>query len=186
MAGIFEQIRMYVCSLETDQFFSTKDLIGIGKRSTIDNGISRLVNKGLVVRVARGLFVKQGFDLSTLTIDSIVAAKSKAFGREIIPDPDNPGEFLTNGSSSSFDTILGRVTVRGVCPRKMMLARNSLASQLLRIWDGLKLNKSCRRVIDCINSLRNSYRKVTLGRYLRYLPSWITDQLSIRVEASSS
>lgn len=186
MAGIFEQIRMYVFSLRTDQFFSTKDLIGIGKRSTIDNGIARLINQGLVVRVARGLFVREGFDLSTLTIDSIVAAKSKAFGREIVPDPDNPGEFLTNGSSSSFDTILGRVIVRGVCPRKMILAQNSLAAQLLRVWDRLKLNNSCKRVIACINSMRYSYRRQALGRYLKYLPSWITDQFSIGVEASSS
>ncbi|MBX9941168.1 MAG: hypothetical protein K2Y32_18035 [Candidatus Obscuribacterales bacterium] len=186
MAGIFEQIRMYVFSLSKDQFFSTKDLIGIGKRSTIDNGIARLVKLGIVVRVARGLFVREDFDLSILTIDSIVAAKSKAFGREITPDPDNPGEFLTNGSTSSFDTILGRVIVRGVCPRKMKLARNSLASQLLRVWDDLKWNKSCQRVVACINSLRNSYRQEALGRYLRYLPSWITDQLSMTAEPSSS
>ena len=54
-------IRRYIFSLTDNAIFSTREFLNFGKRAAIDKCLSRLVKRGEIIRLARGLFKKFDF-----------------------------------------------------------------------------------------------------------------------------
>jgi Family of unknown function (DUF6088) len=119
-------VRKYVFNLSDGQVFATRELLGFGKRGAVDKALGRLVGAAVIVRVARGVFVKPFYDscgkLILPTLAQIVMTKAQAFGKQIFThgkdaahafgfvesDSETPiakneePTFTASGSSTSF------------------------------------------------------------------------------------
>ncbi len=97
------QIRRHIFRLHDNAIFSTREFLNFGKRAAVDKCLSRLVKRGEIIRLARGLFKR--FDGNTLPLTRIVAdCKAKAFGKQIVTHALDAATIIysINGHSSKF------------------------------------------------------------------------------------
>ena len=134
---ISARIRQHVFNVPDGQPFATRDLLAYGPRGAVDKAIQRLIRAEVIVRVARGVFVKPIYEKGKLklpTLAKVVLTKAHAFGKKlfihgtdaacalnIIDYRNDEPTFVASGSSSSFlcnSADFGRVRVhfRGSSP----------------------------------------------------------------------
>ncbi|MBI4533459.1 MAG: type IV toxin-antitoxin system AbiEi family antitoxin domain-containing protein, partial [Candidatus Melainabacteria bacterium] len=51
-------IKRHIYRLPLDKIFSTRDFLIYGSRTAVDQTLAKLVKKGMIIRLARGVFVK--------------------------------------------------------------------------------------------------------------------------------
>lgn len=103
-------MRRHVNQLKSGEIFATRDMLGYGGRSAVDQNLRRFVAKGMIERLANGLFMKLSANpleqVSYPSLMEIAVAKAKAFGKQIIsagsenaaalgvelPEPEYTGE----------------------------------------------------------------------------------------------
>lgn len=140
-------IYRHITELPATQIFTTREVLIFGTRSGVDTALCRMVKAGFITRLARGVFVR---DVSNEpSVVEIATAKAKAFGMRIAKDAEqvlcdlklsraraNPEEFsfAKNGSSTSFETIHGRVHLKGVCARKLALVETKVGLIVYALW----------------------------------------------------
>jgi hypothetical protein len=112
-----------------------------GTRSTVDQTLKRILCEGRIVRVVRGVYMKQKPNGEMLSSIDVARAKAKAFNRELlIPnglhaiDVNANGvleiTYLATGSSSSFKYGNVRIRFKGVAPsRAAKLSRANKSDQ---------------------------------------------------------
>lgn len=126
------KIRIFIDELSTEAIFTSGDVLRYGSRSAVDNELYEQVRNGKIKRLARGVFKKVAASYLTVTTFLIAQAKARRFGKEIsIPfssSKRNEGEriFWTNGGSTSFDSIHGRIYFRAR-PRKFTQSKAPIA-----------------------------------------------------------
>lgn len=159
-----------------------------GTRSAVDSVLGRMVSTGYIHRLARGVFVR---DLSGKpTLAQIVEAKLKAFGGKIavhakkilgsfrLANGNYDYTFAKNGSSSSFDTIEGRVFLKNQCARKMKLYQQEAGRAAITLWH---LRKSwIDGAVDIVTASFNRSDKEALLLSAVLKPAWLTDKCSHR------
>lgn len=74
-------VRRHVHRIPKDVIFTTRELLNYAKRNTVDKTLSEFVKVGYLIRLARGVFIKQGSKIPS--IYKIASAKARAFGKEI-------------------------------------------------------------------------------------------------------
>lgn len=74
-------VRRYISRLSRGQVFATRELLTFGKRGAIDKTLHRLVTKGAILRLARGIFVRADINLKTPSVEEIVRAKARAYSK---------------------------------------------------------------------------------------------------------
>ncbi len=77
-------VRGYIGRLPKNQPFATRELLAFGKRSAIDRHTGLMVNKGLIMRMARGVFVRVEEGMTLPTVIEIARTKARAFGKHIV------------------------------------------------------------------------------------------------------
>jgi len=120
-----------------------------GPRSAIDQCLAGLVKKGLIIRLARGVFVREGSNLNQITVEDVARAKAEAFGKQLAtwggvlasrlglaPEGQQQREriFCVSGSSSSFKFREVTVVFRKTCTRKMLLNASFAGQFLHALW----------------------------------------------------
>lgn len=127
-----EFIYRHIRKLEPTQIFTTRDMLIYGSRTAVDSALHRMVKAEFIVRLARGVFVRDASKEPSLF--EIAEAKLRAFKAKILDHADkilhdlsispNPpaAVFAKSGHSSSFWTMRGRVYLQGVCEKKVQLA----------------------------------------------------------------
>lgn len=129
------QIRRHIFLLAEGELFTSRDLSIYGKRGTIDQNLNRLVKLGVIVRVTRGIFMRETASGWRPSLKEVAIAKARSFGKEIYdcgldwPKPGIQAEFsnesngsvtfLSSGCSSSFVYNNQRIYFKGVCPSKL-------------------------------------------------------------------
>ncbi len=76
------QIRRHIFSLNDDRPFSIRDFLNYGSRAAVDQTFYRLVNLGIVIRVARGIYIKA--TANSPAVLEIARVKAAAFHKHII------------------------------------------------------------------------------------------------------
>ncbi|MBY0357025.1 MAG: hypothetical protein K2W82_03410 [Candidatus Obscuribacterales bacterium] len=177
-------IKRHIACLEDDKPFSTRDFLRYGSRGAIDQTLWRLVKKGEIVRVARGLFIRKGAEKPT--IKEVAEAKAKAFGRTIIAageevakklgliEAENISEtvYAVNGRSSSFRCGEQVIKLQGTSPRKMGLRDDDVGEVIRALWH--KGKAECRPEIlkDATQFLnRRERQELRDSEYL--MPYWM-------------
>lgn len=179
-------VRRHIFRLPLQKLFTTREFLLYGPRAAIDQALSRLVKKGVIVRLTRGVFVRSGSNLTTITPFDLAKAKADSFGKQIarwggdlayelrlIEKPCNKHIFCVNGSSSSFK--FGDITIqlKKTCARKMRFGDNKAGVVLRALWHlgKLQVNALCvdRSMLTCKRQDQHEIRSS-----LCWLPTWLS------------
>jgi hypothetical protein len=76
-------IRRYINLLPARQIFSTREVLHLGSRASVDQSLYRMVSDVKLERLASGLFRKVMPGIPPPSIEEVAAAKAKAFSKEI-------------------------------------------------------------------------------------------------------
>jgi hypothetical protein len=87
-------IRKHIFGLPVGKIFTTRDCLTFGRRGAIDQALSYLVKRGVIRRLARGVFVRDPLENMIFTNAEIAKAKAEAFGRRFATLPDAVMPFL--------------------------------------------------------------------------------------------
>lgn len=74
-------VRRQIRRIPSDIIFTTRQLLNYSTRAIVDKTLSNLVKSGHIVRLARGVFIRDGSNIPSLY--QIAYAKARAFGKEI-------------------------------------------------------------------------------------------------------
>lgn len=139
-------IRRHIRDLSDSQMFASKHLLQYANRGVVDGVLFKMVQDGLIIRLARGVFVKPHQNISSITLQQIAEFKASIFSRQLVTYALNAAKelglsergsvntFATSGRTSSFRVFCHHNTVvklRGICPRKVQEARVGLAMRAL-------------------------------------------------------
>ena len=160
--GVFSLCRKYVNQLPRGKVFVTRELLPYGHRDAIDKCTQAMVGRMMVLRLARGVFVRNDPGLEIPSIKEIAEAKARAFAKRIIPSgiaqaamlglekpiklrkkgnryvrpkpPFRGVSFAVLGTTSEFWTIHGYVQLKHISARKFFAAQHKVGELLTGIW----------------------------------------------------
>jgi len=93
-------LRRFINALDDCQVFTSADVSHCGKRSAIDMALTRLVRKGLITRLANGVYMKgDEFDQRPMAVE-VAQIKAKRFGKTLFLDTSD----IVKSSNSSTET----------------------------------------------------------------------------------
>ncbi|MBY0357391.1 MAG: hypothetical protein K2W82_05255 [Candidatus Obscuribacterales bacterium] len=181
------RIKNHIAKLENDQLFSTREFLSYGSRPAVDQALWRLVDAGIIIRVARGLFIKQGAVMPT--VFAVAKAKAEAFGRRIVTsglqaarelgltakqsqNKTQETAYATNGRTSSFR--FGKIKIRliGTSPRKMGLKDDPVNAVLRALWHYGKAACNPEAISQATNKLNRNQRQ-ELRKAESLMPYWL-------------
>lgn len=137
------QIKKKLLRIENGRLFVSRDFEDPRiPRYAIDTVLHRLTKRGLIVRVTRGVFMKESSDSYRPTIQEVAIAKARAFDKEIeflnarislqVSDSKEANKsayiFRATGASTSFRYGNSRITFKSTSPRRLRQIRECNAS----------------------------------------------------------
>lgn len=176
-------IKRHIFSLPQHKIFTTRDMLIYGTRTAVDQTLAKLVKQEVIVRLARGVFTRDGSHIRDLPIYEIARAKAESFGRKIAPYAGNLAFNLgfsaasagddvlaIDGSSTSFMCRGTRIYMRKTCQRKMVLTRTETGKLLAALWHaGKDAFKVCERSLPWFDRKQ----KEEIRHCATWLPSWL-------------
>ena len=182
-------IREEVAQTDLNVMMKSRQFLSYGKRGAVDVALSRMVAEGILVRVARGMFVKPGSVMPSIV--DIAQAKAIAFAREIVEHaalvaaefglqpPPEVAQYSIVGSSSLF-TLANEekepIKLCGTARRKMLLNLTECGRRVRAVWERKKVNfddETCSILPEDIRLYSLEERRWVTA----LAPSWITDRL---------
>jgi hypothetical protein len=180
-------IRRQIFKAPKDHIFTTREFLAFGMRAAVDQALYRLVKRGLLKRIARGVFIKDGSP--DPSIEQIAKIKARAFGKTIIKHcgiiahelkvltMDNPeAAFATSGRSTSFRVGSLKVNFKQISPRKMKLGDRTCGQALRALW---YLGKNLCQPETIMKATRYFTRldRQQVKVLAPFMPAWLTDNL---------
>lgn len=178
--------------LHSEELFTTRDLLGLGSRSSIDNAVSKLVLDGQICRIVQGLF-SLSTRKKTVTLLEVATVKANSFGRKIIEhaaniasnlgltdegNPDGERWFATDGRTSSFMFGTIRICFKSTSQRKMVMG-DDIAGQALRALCFIGKKNMTRETITIATAHLNHAERLRTGRMCALIPYWLSDYFYI-------
>jgi len=186
-------IRRFVFKFPLDKIFTTRDCLKFGLRRAVDSALFRLVEEGIIIRLARGVFIRDGSDLKAIGAWKVAEAKARAFGKEIaghgakiamelglIPQSRTPMKFyVSGGHSSSFR--FGKVVIyfKGVSAKRMGIAYSKAGKAVRALWHLGRRNFTPNLLQAAKVGLRRSDED-ELRESIRWMPAWLADRIVTR------
>ena len=126
-------IRKEINGAPPNTLFFNRDFINYGSRGAVDMCLIRMENQGFIRRLCYGVYVR--YDCTKdFTATELGEAKAKRFNRTITVHPANTAQalaftdmsnaksmFHTQGHTTSFRTVKGRVHFQATSPRREKL-----------------------------------------------------------------
>lgn len=190
--SVAEQIRQRVKKLPRGEPFTTNGLIKLGSRPAVDKALSRLVEAGLIKRVARGVFVrpkKSPFIGNVMPDEShVVNVIAKGHGetiqvhgaeaaRRFKISTQMPTKPIYYTSGSSREIQIGKLTVKLMhtsSHRKLLHAGKKTGLALTALWY-LGKEKVNTTTIQLIQEGLSSKEFETLRS--TSMPAWMTQAI---------
>lgn len=183
-------IRRHITRLPRNHIFKTREFLSYGSRTAVDQVLFRMVRSGLIIRLARGVFVREGSKIPELF--EIARAKAGAFGKQILRHCNDVAfdlgltaagnaepTFATSGSSSSFLAGATRVHLRHIGPRKVHLGESQAGKALRSLWHlGRGLCKNFHIVSTQAKFLLRSDRD-EFRQSIAWMPTWMTRLIEV-------
>ena len=176
-------VRRHIFNLRRDQIFVTRDLLKYGSRGGIDTILSRMVKDGLIVRVARGVFVR--CDSRIPSNWEIAAAKAQAFNKRITrrdaefacefgltdQDPEQL-TFSVVGRGSSFGIDGNVIRLKGIRSRKLVFNDTKAGRAIRALWH-LGKNHCHDSQIKHVTAHFQRQDKSELSQFRPWMPTWL-------------
>ncbi len=191
---VISMIKRYINLLPEGQIFTTRDVLQFGMRAAVDKALQRLILKDFIVRLARGVFVKERSRRSIYSDLEIAHAKAAAFGRRILLAPinvvDDPrsrnyGEpicnqtFYIDGHTSSFKIGDKTITLKHSAPRKLRMTSTKAGEVARALWNlGERVAND-----NLIRGAKLLFRRddpSVFRKNIRWMPAWLSDQIKFR------
>ncbi|MDX2107094.1 MAG: hypothetical protein SFY67_11890 [Candidatus Melainabacteria bacterium] len=175
-------IKHHLTTLNTNDIFTSRQMLRFGPRKYVDLALSRLVREKRIKRLSYGVFCLMQESEASPTVHDVVAKKkggNKVVLAELITDPVAPDcklIYLTDGYSGSFLCNGTRVLLKKICDRKRQLSRSEIGRIFLALWLTGRRNVDAKLVHDSINRL-SAIDKARLKSYLPLLPGWLQNYL---------
>jgi hypothetical protein len=192
---VISMIRRFISLLEEGEIFTTRDVLQFGIRNAVDRALSRLVLSGRIIRLARGVFVRDTLVPRKYSDLEIATAKARAFGRKIVRAPlvvINPlsrgyaepvcnKTFYIDGHSSKFKIGDTTITFKHSAPRKRKLSKTKAGETARSLWylgqkfvDGDLLK-------NAIYGMQHSGDdRLVFQKNIRWMPAWLSDLVKHR------
>jgi hypothetical protein len=189
------RVKRHIMKLRANEPFATRDLLSYGKRNAVDKTLQRMVKKGWILRLARGVFVKPSPDGDRLKLPSlreIARTKARAFGKELFVHGGNAAQhfqlsvalpqqptFLASGHSTSFrctclefkDT---RIHFKSASPRAVKLG-DGVAGQVIRAFRLMGTRQFDYSIWRKVRSTLNRSQCKELDDAIKWMPTWMSD-----------
>lgn len=186
------KIIRFISRKAKNELFTTRQLLSFGLRREVDQTTYNLVKRGAIHRVAYGVFVIAGSDLSKISDQELATVKGLAFRREIVEHatdagerlgiggPSNPGPtFATRARSSSFlNRITGvRIYFKGISARKFKMAGSVTGDILRSLWNLTEkgLNDAA---LDVATTIMNASHRAELPSFAALMPQWLHENFA--------
>lgn len=141
------RIRQHLDKLKRGQMFSSRDMVGHGRRNNVDVSLHRLHKAKVITRVAQGVYIKGDRKTPKPGIEEIATFKGAAFEKTITKisiklaaalkqdcDRTATAHFTTNGRSSRIRTCHGPIQYMGASLRKASLGDTKVGIALRTAW----------------------------------------------------
>ncbi len=182
-------IRNYIVKLRSGELFTTRDVLKMGSRGAVDQCLYRMVNAGSIVRLARGVFVRQDFTNQEYSIEEIARVKADAFGKQLLEhgndiavklglkrDQNEIPTFYTNGSTSYFHIGDTKIKMHRIASRKgICTGDNTVGNAIRALWHiGKKLVTP--EQIDLGMYRFNRNQSTWVNECIRWMPEWLSSR----------
>ncbi|HEY9871143.1 MAG TPA: DUF6088 family protein [Candidatus Obscuribacterales bacterium] len=168
------------------KILTTREFLIYGSRAAVDQALSRLVKKGILRRLARGVFLRHDSELANITVWDVARVKAQSFGKQIAgwggniaaelgllePEKLEP-IFAVNGSSSGF--YFGHIFIqfRRTCPRRMRFADTRAGKAIRALWHLGRGRCRQEHVHKATQScLRSDREEIRLS--FPWIPAWLS------------
>lgn len=183
------KIRRHILRLTDDKPFSIRDFLVYGSRAAVDQAFRRLVVRGEVIRVARGLYIRH--NAPPPTILEVATAKASAFKKTIAThgavaaralklSNEAAGQvmFAVNGHTSSFR--FGNLVIHlvGTCARKMRLADEKAGLAIRALWHLGEKVLDIHLAATAVSGFRRTERQF-FRQNVDIMPDWMYRQFAI-------
>lgn len=181
------RIHQHIDQLNHGEVFTTRDMLTYGRRGAVDQTLYRAVKYGLIIRLARGVFIKNSIGQRIVSVAEVARVKTAAFGKELmthahdcaiklglIAGPNEEVMFNVSGHSSSFLCGDVRVHLHGVSRRKFVLGDAPHGTQMRSFWYMKRaghLSTDYRSVVSRLNRTE----RLKLQKKARWIPAWLSD-----------
>lgn len=186
-------IKRFVSMQDNGAIFTAREVLHCAtSNDAVYKCLSRFTNKGLLRRVASGVYMKAYPGPVVVPAPDVVAAvKAKAWGKRIMKTCQDAavslklqeGEnsdivLLTSGCTSSFNTLQGRVHFRRTCPKKMLLGDSKVAVHTKALWYmGKDYCRSDEKLYELFKDIwNNHFERDELITFAAIVPGWLRDR----------
>ena len=182
-----KQIKRYVSRLPKGKPVSTSVLMKFGTRAAVDQALSRLVKKGVLTRVGRGLYArpKRSPYVGEVPPKLMEVVKAKA-GKAIVQvngaesarrlglSTQVPAKavFLTDGPGRHFNIGELEVTLKHVAPGKLLLAGRPAGLAISAFWY-LGKNELNTEIVEKVKAFLPPEEFAALRNELPSMPIWM-------------
>jgi len=180
-----DAIRDYISNVPLGQIITTREVLHLATRCSVDMTLSRMVKGAQLVRVAWGAFIRAGSELPSAL--AVIIAKAAAFGRTIsshgkalaqeyglCPSEDELPTFCISSSSTSFIVISNRRNLAGTCDRKRHFGEKPEGRVIRALW---RLGKETFGLLpfERLQEIQ-SLEKIRLAKEAAWMPAWMSDR----------
>lgn len=188
-----EKILSYAATLPEGATLSAKELLHLGERAAVDQALSRLVKRGRLLRVVRGVYtrpVKTRFgerppapetviEAITKHTGEVVSAIGAAAANKLGLTTQNPVKsvYLTSGRSRQLQ--LGEQTLElRHAPAWQLRAPTARSGDALRAlaWIG---PAAAKEKINALRAQLSEEEQAELSAFRAYAPAWLAKELSV-------
>jgi hypothetical protein len=180
-------IRSHIANLPLQQIFCTRDLLHLSSRANVDQTLFRMARKGLILRLTRGVYVR---DLNFVAKPSeVAAAKAVAFGKKLVThaadllvrvglaEPSLDPAFAISGRRSGISLASKDwVCFAEECARKLALAESKVGGIMRSIWYLRKENCTVEKV-QALTDLMGRDEHAIYPTIVKFMPAWLSDYL---------
>ncbi len=180
-------IRRHINKLKDNKPFSIRDFLNYGSRNAVDQIFYRLVKSGQIIRVARGIFIKDTSPMPSIL--EVALTKATAFCKSLVTPGSQATQqlrlstnmctqpeaiYACNGSSSSFRFGNIRIRFISVSQRKISLGDELAGLAIRALWYLGKSHCSAQLICDSLLSFNREDRR-KLRQQIRIMPGWLAN-----------
>ena len=182
-------IQRYISTLPEGQVFTTRDCLVYGTRATVDKALQRFVRLEQIIRLARGVFVRNIGNIKIPTMLEMAIIKAKAFGKELrihgmdtasihklVEAGNQEPTYYVDGSTSSFAYQGRQIHLKKASKKRMMMSDSNAGRAIRALWAiGRKAIRWSH--LDKISHLWHSNNEEKQKIYLAkaWMPAWLGD-----------
>lgn len=181
------KILRHIDNLRRDEVFTTRDMLSYGRRGAVDQTLYRLVKGGFIIRLARGVFIKNVEHQRDVGVTELARIKANAFGKQVmthahdcaikmglIQKPNEETMFNVTGHTSSFLTRKGRIYLQGVANRRFVLNDRPHGMLMRAFWYMEFAGHPVNYGTAILRNL-NRNERLEMKKKARWIPSWLSD-----------